>query len=234
MNQDAIWDHFQNEGVESFDQAAPRLEFIVRRLKPGERVLNIGVGSGSLEALAARKGVDINALDPSVRAIARLRESLDLGDRAKVGYSQEIPFESDQFDAVVMTEVLEHLGQAVRDQTLDEVYRVLKPRGRLIGTVPAREKLSQAEVVCPHCEHHFHRWGHQASYDVSSMRALLDQRFEVQIVDEYFFNEWDSASWDRRLTGLLKKFLSWRGLGTYGQARNIFFVARKSGESRTS
>jgi ubiquinone/menaquinone biosynthesis C-methylase UbiE len=234
MSQDVIWEHFQNEGVESFNQAAPRLEFLVRRIRPGERVLNIGVGSGALEALAARKCVEINALDPSARAIAKLQESLALGDRAKVGYGQAIPFESDQFDAVIMSEVLEHLDQAIRDGTLDEVYRVLKPNGRLLGTVPARENLSQAEVVCPHCERHFHRWGHQATYDVNSLHALLSQKFEVGIVEEHFFNEWDSARWSRRLTGLLKKFLSWRGLGTYGQARNIFFVARKPAEGEVS
>jgi hypothetical protein len=62
----------------------------------------------------------------------------------------------------------------------------------------------------------------------------LSQKFEVGIVEEHFFNEWDSARWSRRLTGLLKKFLSWRGLGTYGQARNIFFVARKPAEGEVS
>jgi len=227
MNQDVIWDHFQNEGVESFSQAGPRLEFLVRQLRPGERVLDIGVGSGFLEVLAARKGVEIWALDPSERAIERLRASLAVGERAQQGYSQNMPFPDDQFDAVIMSEVIEHLDVEVRDKALSEVLRVLRPGGRLIGTVPANEILKESEVVCPNCEHHFHRWGHQASFDIASMTALLRRNFIVWTVHDRFFNEWESASWGGRLTGLLKKFLSWRSLGPYGNARNIFFVACK-------
>lgn len=227
MSQDAIWDHFQNEGVASFSGAAPRLEFLVRRLRPGERALNIGVGSGDLEALALRKGVEIWALDPSERAIARLEERLGLSGRVHVGYSQSMPFRDGQFETVIMTEVLEHLDDGVREKTLAEVHRVLKPGGRLIGTVPARERLQDSQVVCPNCEHHFHRWGHQLAFDIASLTRMLEPGFKPHIVREHFFNEWESAPWLRRASGLLKKFLSWRGLGTYGAARNIFFDARK-------
>lgn len=227
MNQDVIWDHFQNEGVAAFNQSNARLEFLVRRLKAGERALNIGVGSGLLEALAARNSVEIWSLDPSQRAIEQVRASLGLGDHAQAGYSQNLPFADDKFDVVIMTEVLEHLDPEVCEKSLSEVRRVLKIGGRLIGTVPARERLADSEVVCPNCEHHFHRWGHQASFDVHSLTALLEREFEVETVDERFFNEWKSVGWFRRLTGLLKKFLSWRGLGTYGIARNLFFVAHK-------
>ena len=229
MGQDVIWDHFQNEGIGSFAGAGPRLEYLVRHLRAGERALNIGVGSGALEALALEKGIEIWSLDPSDRAIGGLRERLALGDRARVGYCEAMPFEDGQFDTVVMTEVLEHLDSDVREKTLLEVHRVLKPHGRLIGTVPARERLQDSEVVCPNCEHHFHRWGHQAAFDLSSMTRTLASLFTPEIVREHFFNEWKSAPWSRRASGLIKKILSWRGLGTYGAARNIFFVARKEG-----
>ncbi len=36
MDQGAIWEHFQNEGVTSFDEAGPRLEFLIARIQdPG-------------------------------------------------------------------------------------------------------------------------------------------------------------------------------------------------------
>ena len=229
MNQDVIWDHFQNEGVDSFRHADPRLEYLARQLKPGERALNIGVGSGALERMAAAKGVEIWALDPSPRTIEKLRASLDLGERAQSGYSQEMPFPDGHFDALIMSEVLEHLEPEIFDRTLAEVHRVLKPRGRFIGTVPARERLEDSQVVCPNCQHHFHRWGHRTSFDAAAMRAQLERHFAVETLHERFFNEWDSAGWGGRATGLVKKFLSWRGIGTYGVARNLFFVARKRG-----
>jgi SAM-dependent methyltransferase len=227
MNQDVIWDYFQNEGVEAFGQASPRLEFLLRQLRRADRALNIGVGSGAFEQMAARNGIDIWALDPSERAVEKLRADLGLGERARVGYSQSLPFPDDYFDAVIMSEVIEHLEKEVREASLVEASRVLRPGGRLIGTVPARERLEESEVVCPKCGERFHRWGHQASFDMSSMSTLLQGEFIVETVQEIFFNDWDSASWGRRLTGLVKKFLSWRGLGPYGTARSIFFVARK-------
>lgn len=227
MSQDIIWDHFQNEGVAAFERSSPRLEFLARRLHAGERALNIGVGSGILERLAAAKGVEVWALDPNSRAIDKLRESIRIGERAQAGYSQELPFPDDHFDSVVMSEVLEHLDEHVRRKSLAEIRRVLKPGGRLIGTVPARERLEDNAVVCPNCEHRFHRWGHQTRFDTAAATLMLAGELVPETVEERFFNEWDSANWGRRLTGLLKKFLSWQGIGTYGINRSIFFVARK-------
>src|SRR5438309_1433411 len=120
MNQDVIWDYFQNEGVEAFRQASPRLEFLLRQLRRADRTLNIGVGSGAFEQMAGRNGIEIWALDPSERAVEKLRCDLGLGERARVGYSQALPFPNDYFDAVVMSEVLEHLEKEVRETSLVE------------------------------------------------------------------------------------------------------------------
>jgi SAM-dependent methyltransferase len=227
VGQEKIWEHFQNEGLESFSKSRGRLEFLVRRLSPATRVLNIGVGNGVLESLAVIKGVDICSLDPSERSIDRLRQSLGVGDKARAGYSQAIPFADSHFDAVVMSEVLEHLDDAVLEATLDEVHRVLRAGGLFIGTVPARENLADSLVICPDCGLQFHRWGHKSSFDIDRLSAILATRFVVDYVYELFFIDWESVGWWRKLQGLIKKFLSWRGVGTYGICRNIYFSAQK-------
>lgn len=225
MNQDVIWDYFQNEGVEAFDQNRPRLEFLVNQLAPGQRVLDIGVGSGGLIEMGLAKKVEMWGLDPGERAIARVRDNLGLGDRAVTGYSQNMPFETGSFDVVVMTEVIEHLADEIIEPTLKEVRRILRPGGRFIGTVPARENLGESMVVCPSCEHHFHRWGHLRSFDIAALQRLLSSQFDRVSVEERFFIDWDKVGWGRRMAELLKRFLSWRGIGTYGAARNLFFSA---------
>lgn len=91
MEQERIWDYFQNEGLKNHAFPEARQRFMLKYLKAGQTVLDIGVGSGALERLALTKGVDIHALDPSERAIKRLREELKLGDKARVGYAQQIP-----------------------------------------------------------------------------------------------------------------------------------------------
>lgn len=226
-DQHNIWDHFQNEGIDSFAQSQGRLEFLVKRLRPGARVLNIGVGNGTLEVLAARKGVEIWSLDPSDRAIERLRQVLQLGEKAQVGYCQSMPFPSAHFDNVVMSEVLEHLDDEVLQATLVEVSRVLRSGGRFIGTVPARENLEHSTVICPHCGIKFHRWGHMQTFDVVRLSSLLKSAFFVELVAEKFFIDWDSVGWWQRVQGLIKKFLSWHGIGTYGICRNIYFSVQK-------
>lgn len=91
QSQDAIWEYFQNEAPGSFRAAEPRLRFLMRSLRRDQTVLNIGVGSGLFEDLALGVGIQVHSLDPNQKSIERLRERLVLGDRAKVGYCQEIP-----------------------------------------------------------------------------------------------------------------------------------------------
>jgi SAM-dependent methyltransferase len=233
-NQEKIWDHFQNEGVDSFSGSEGRLEFLAQRLLPGTRVLNIGIGNGALETMALAKGVDIWSLDPSERAVERLRQRLGLGEKFQCGYSQEMPFPENDFDVVVMSEVLEHLEDKVLYATLDEVCRVLRPGGKFIGTVPARENLADLHIICPQCGIQFHRWGHVRSFSVETLSKILARRFVLAQITEWFFIEWHSVGWWRRVQGLVKKFLSWRNIGTYGTNRNIFFCALKPDSAASS
>lgn len=226
-DQENIWDYFQNEGIDSFALSQGRLEFLVKRLQPGTRALNIGVGNGALERMAVHKGVDIWCLDPNNRAIEAIQQRLPLGDKAQIGFSQAIPFPDEHFDVVIMSEVLEHLDEVVLEATLREVKRVLRPGGRFIGTVPARENLESSIVVCPHCGNRFHRWGHKRSFSEDTLTSVLNHYFLLESACERFFIEWESVGWWRKLQGLIKKFLSWRGIGTYGICRNIYFSARK-------
>jgi len=138
-----------------------------------------------------------------------------------------MPFPDEHFDVVVMSEVLEHLDPDVFQTTLSEVRRVLRKGGRFIGTVPARERLEDSLVVCPQCGCVFHRWGHKQTFDIASLSAALGGVFVVECAEEHFFVPWDSVGLWKKVQGLVKKFLSWRGIGTYGICRNIYFCARR-------
>lgn len=130
-----MWDYYQTDEQASklaFGYALPRYRYLAKAITTGETVLNIGVGSGGLERILLDKGVNVYVLDPSEKAIEKIKITLNLSERAKVGYSQDIPFSDNVFDCVVMSEVLEHLTDEVLNQTLSEVFRVLKPGGRFI------------------------------------------------------------------------------------------------------
>lgn len=227
MEQTKIWDYFQNdtEVASIAFNARPRYEFLANQATAGMSVLNIGVGRGGLEALLITKGVIVSCLDPSEAAIDKIREQYALGERARVGFSQNMPFTDNQFDIVVMSEVLEHLTNEVIQATLIEVKRVLKTGGRFIGSVPADEKLLDNRVMCPHCGEHFHRWGHQQTFSVQSLKSLLTQQFDNTTITRHFFGEVRTLNWKGRLGWFLKKLLI--RLGIKGNGETFFFSADK-------
>jgi len=226
-DQEAIWDYYQNEGSDSFEGAQTRLKFLARQIcQGGGEVLNIGIGNGLLEAEAQRCGLTVYALDPSERAVLSIRERLHLDARAQVGYSQKIPFADSQFNAVVASEVLEHLDDETLQKSLLEIRRVLKTNGLLLGTVPAREPLAQQIVVCPGCGSRFHRWGHHQSFTADRMRKMLGNVFQVEAVYEKYFAPWNALNWKGYLLCSLKILLSYAGV--HGSGENIVFCARKS------
>jgi SAM-dependent methyltransferase len=224
-DQNAIWDYFQNEAVDSFAGSEARLTYLARLIPSPATVLNVGVGSGTFEARATARGLTVFSLDPSARSIERLQQLYGFGDRARVGYSQEIPFPERHFDAVVISEVLEHLTPDVFDATLREVSRVIRPDGQFIGTVPAREKLADETVVCPSCSHRFHRWGHSQSFDPERLRSLLSEYFSEIRIWERPFVTFSTLNWKGKLQGFVRVFLN--SIGLHGRHENIVFVARR-------
>jgi ubiquinone/menaquinone biosynthesis C-methylase UbiE len=228
MQQEKIWDYFQGEGVGSFDGNATRLKFLVRRLLPADkRVLNIGVGNGYLEkTLRSESHAEVYSLDPSEAAIARLRSAAGMdADHAKVGYSQAMPFPDGSFDVVIMSEVIEHLDEAVIAETFREVSRVLDDHGRYLGTVPADERLEDSQVACPNCGEVFHRWGHVQSFSRERLSHLLGRDFDKVIVRRVYFGSWHTLNWKGRAKWLVKKSLQFAGAG--GGGENLYFEAAR-------
>jgi SAM-dependent methyltransferase len=226
MRQDLIWDFFQNEAPETFRGSLPRLEYLVRRVSREGRVLNIGAGTGLFEELALEKGLDVYSLDPNERIVSAIRSRLGMKEKAVVGYVQDIPFESGFFQTVVVSEVLEHLGEEELEKALEEIHRVLERGGRILGTVPARENLREQLVVCPKCGERFHRWGHAQTFNAESVKVLLSRYFEVEEAFEHLFVDWSEVNWKGKIRSLAKKILFRMSL--YGRYENIVFSGRKS------
>lgn len=227
MDQTKIWDYFQNndETGAAFVNAGPRYEHLAQQIKPGMHVLNIGVGRGGLENILLKKGGIVSCLDPSEKSIHRLREQYALGERAQVGFSQAMPFADCQFDVVVMSEVLEHLGDDVLQTTLVEARRVLKPAGRFIGTVPADENLLENRAMCPHCGESFHRWGHWQSFSAERLATVLAQQFGGVVISRHFFGEVRTLNWKGRIGWFVKKTLV--RFGVKGDGETFFFSSSK-------
>ena len=106
------------------------------RLEPGQRVLDLGCGTGSLVVALKRRvpGAEVVGLDPDPKALARARrkcERAGVAVRFDRGFSDELPYAAASFDRVLSSFMLHHLGSDEKLRTLAEVRRVLAPGGTL-------------------------------------------------------------------------------------------------------
>lgn len=104
-------------------------------LADGQRVLEIGCGTGnlSLRAKRAQPGIELIGSDPDPRALARAQRKargLD-GVRFERAYAQRLPYPDATFDRVLSSLMLHHLDCDTKVAAVAEVQRVLRPGGSL-------------------------------------------------------------------------------------------------------
>jgi SAM-dependent methyltransferase len=121
------------------------IDFNRLAMKPGDRILDIGCGTGRHTCAAFRLknavaiGVDINA-DDVFEAKHKLKEQKRLQDydggvgAMTVADMFKLPFKNNCFDLVICSEVMEHIND--HNNAVTEAVRVLKPSKTLVVSVP--------------------------------------------------------------------------------------------------
>lgn len=121
-----VWKEIENNAINA----------LIENVKDGEKVLDIGVGTGRLlrgVPRAKRYGIDV-----SLNYLERLSDS---GIELCMGSVECLPYPDGFFDVVACTDVLEHVFDL--NAAISEIVRVLKPHGIFILRVPYKEDLSQ-------------------------------------------------------------------------------------------
>jgi SAM-dependent methyltransferase len=142
------WDGAPSE-VQNFGPAFHARTYLIgrafRRLRPAS-MLDIGCGRGHVTAIAARHARTVYAVDRAAAAVEETRERLSWHADAHVAVADPIagdwgtaPRPIRGFDAVMLSEVLEHLQDDLG--MMAGARELLTPGGRLIATVPGNPAL---------------------------------------------------------------------------------------------
>lgn len=134
----------------------------------GERMLDIGCGSGGSLLYAQSKGALAYGIeaDPNVQKLAK-----SLGLSIHQGNLADEPFPDIKFDLIIMNQVIEHIPEP--DETLRMAIKRLAPNGRMVMVFPNRAslwcRLSGKRWINWHVPYHLHH------FTMASFRRLAEQ-----------------------------------------------------------
>ena len=135
LGYDAAWvDDMPEPAIESFAGIAN--PFALRRLEPGERVVDIGSGAGYDTLVAAQQVGDdghVVGVDMTDEMLAKARRNAELVGASNVefrtGLAEELPVEDEWADVVISNGVFNLCPDKLA--MFEEVYRVIRPGGHL-------------------------------------------------------------------------------------------------------
>lgn len=150
-----------------------RVELCLNLLPKGERILEVGFGSGITfqnlnEMYSEIHGIDLDANCADVTACFKARGISTNLINASV---MQLPYQDNYFDSVLLISILEHLKPEQQRQAQEEIRRVLKPGGVMVYGVPVERRL----MVCA-----FRLLGYDIrKYHFSTERDVSDVAKEV-------------------------------------------------------
>ncbi|HDY90001.1 MAG TPA: class I SAM-dependent methyltransferase [bacterium] len=153
-----------------------RMQLISRMVpKTGiSRLLDVGCGTAELSENLFNRGLNVIALDLGFDSIKRASMKLrnkNLDFPFVQGDIYRLPYEDNSFDAVVASEILEHLEKP--QDALGEVARIVRPGGYFIVSTPYCERLRF--TLCIHCNKKTPVNAHLHSFDDKIMENMLKE-----------------------------------------------------------
>lgn len=123
----AVWESTTTANVPKLVKAAG--------VRAGQRVLDVGTGTGVAAITAARTGARVSAVDPTPELLTQAHENARIAGVEvdfRLAGTEEMPFADEEFDVVISH--FGHMFAPRAQQAADEMLRVLRPDGTLAFT----------------------------------------------------------------------------------------------------
>jgi ubiquinone/menaquinone biosynthesis C-methylase UbiE len=155
------------------DRREARVSRLLTHAHPGERLVDLGCGTGAYARLVARRGLDVVGLDFAPAMLARARAQAPQVRFVQANLNDPLPFEDGEFDHALCIAAL----QCVRDphRFVAEVHRVLRPGGTFLLAVVAPAARSRRPAGRGAAQHAFWFAKLAASRTPAVRRYTLDE-----------------------------------------------------------
>ncbi|MBB5084121.1 class I SAM-dependent methyltransferase [Nonomuraea endophytica] len=101
-------------------------------VRTGDRVLDVGCGTGYLTRIVAPIAAEVTGVDPSPPMVEHARSRAPGNCAYLVGEGQALALPDGSFDVVMSTLAVHHIPAGLRGAAVREMFRVLRPGGRLL------------------------------------------------------------------------------------------------------
>jgi len=166
-----------------------KLDYISRklRLRPGERLLDIGCGWGGLVIYAAQHyGVEsygITLSEPQAEFAQKRIEEAGLTGKCKVEVRDyRDVHEADSFDKIVSVGMFEHVGEALLPTYFKQAWQLLHPGGVFLNHGIASDSFDEAHAKTSFVNHYVFPDGELLPIN-TTLRAAETSGFEVRDVE---------------------------------------------------
>ena len=146
----------------------------------GLSVVDVGAGDGKFARAFARRGAVVTGIEIDDDKVGIARRAAHPDVRILLGRGEDLPLDDQSADLVCFMFSFHHVPLALQNAALDEVWRALKPGGRL-HVVDPRPGGSMSEVMAPVDDETEVRTASQARLDRLAERG----RFSLHAKTEY-------------------------------------------------
>ncbi len=167
-NEGMIYDtwYHSSEG-KLIEKAVERIFAALVGVNAGERILDVGCGSGNHMLMFNRMGFDVSGIDASEYMVRKAKKRFGNSYTLEMGLAEELPFDDNEFDITVLINTLEFLDNPL--EALREAGRVSR-RLVFIGVIDGMSLNSLCGMIRRYAgDPFFSRTGFYTSWQLKSL-----------------------------------------------------------------